>query len=143
MPRGDETYTQELADDILRRLADGETLRSICATEGYPCHRTVWWWVKENVNGFSIPYAQAREVGWFLIAEDILEIADNGSNDWIPRNDPKNPGYEANGEHIQRSRLRVDTRKWMLAKMLPKIYGDKLTDGDTDPTVTILGGLPD
>jgi len=59
------------------------------------------------------------------MADEVMEIADDGTNDWIESNDPDNPGYRFNGEHYQRSRLRVDTRKWMLAKALPKIYGDK------------------
>jgi hypothetical protein len=43
----------------------------------------------------------------------------------MDENDPENPGYRANGEHIQRSKLRVDTRKWFLSKLKPKVYGDK------------------
>jgi hypothetical protein len=56
-------------------------------------------------------------------------------------------GYELNGEHVQRSRLRIDTRKWHLSKMLPKVYGDKpgddLRDEDGGRTIRIIGGLPD
>ena len=59
------------------------------------------------------------------MADELIEISDNGKNDWMLRNGKDEPGYEANGEHLQRSRLRVDTRKWMLSKALPKIYGDK------------------
>lgn len=55
-----------------------------------------------------------------------MEIADNGLNDWMERNAKEDKGWVANGEHIQRSRLRVDTRKWFLSKVLPKLYGDKL-----------------
>ena len=38
----------------------------------------------------------------------------------------KESGYQLNGEHVQRSKLRVDTRKWYLSKILPKKYGDKI-----------------
>lgn len=59
-------------------------------------------------------------------AEEIIEIADDGSNDWMERNDKDNPGFVANGEHIQRSRLRSDNRKWLLSKLAARKYGDKL-----------------
>jgi Bacteriophage Sf6, terminase small subunit-like len=36
-------------------------------------------------------------------------------------------------EHVQRSRLRVEARKWLLSKALPKVYGDKL---DLNTTIT-------
>jgi hypothetical protein len=60
------------------------------------------------------------------LAEETLDIADDGRNDWMERNDPKNQGYEFNGEHVQRSRLRVDARKWFAAKVAPKKYGEKV-----------------
>jgi hypothetical protein len=61
------------------------------------------------------------------MADEILDIADDGSNDYmaITRKD-ESEAWQLNGEHIQRSRLRVDTRKWLMAKMKPKVYGDKL-----------------
>ena len=60
------------------------------------------------------------------MADELLEIADDGSNDWMKRQHGADQSYAANGEHIQRSRLRLDARKWLLSKALLKIYGDKL-----------------
>ena len=60
------------------------------------------------------------------MADEMLEIADDGSNDWMLRKDGDKEFYVLNGEHVQRSRLRLDTRKWLLSKALPKVYGDKL-----------------
>jgi hypothetical protein len=75
------------------------------------------------------------------IADELLEIADDGSNDWMER---EKGGYELNAEHIQRSRARIDTRKWLLSKMLPKVYGDTKDDSaDRDLNIRITGGLPD
>jgi hypothetical protein len=64
----------------------------------------------------------------------LLEISDDGRNDWMQRrgNDERG-GWELNGEHIQRSRVRIDTRKWLLSKMLPKVYGDKSEVAGTGP----------
>lgn len=72
------------------------------------------------------------------MADDVVEISDDGKNDWMQSNDPDNPGYRLNGEHQARSRLRVDTRKWYLSKLAPKRYGDKLelSGPDGQPLVT-------
>lgn len=118
-------YSPALALKICERLAEGESLRSICRDEGMPSAPTVRGWVVDDVHGFAEQYAHAREIGLDNVAEEILEIADNGANDWMEKNDPENPGYAHNGEHSQRSRLRVDARKWYLSKIAPKKYGDK------------------
>ncbi|WP_074633943.1 hypothetical protein [Nitrosospira multiformis] len=55
------------------------------------------------------------------VAEHALDIADDGSNDWMESHDPENRGWQFNGEHVQRSRLRVETRKWFLSKLMPKV----------------------
>ena len=55
-------------------------------------------------------------------AEEIIEIADDAKNDWMERE-----GFKTlNQEHIQRSRVRIDTRKWLMAKLMPKKYGDRV-----------------
>ena len=65
------------------------------------------------------------------IFDENLEIADDGRNDWMERHGDEEAGWVANGEHIQRSRLRIDTRKWMASKLAPKKYGDKLDLNNT------------
>jgi hypothetical protein len=70
-------------------------------------------------------YARAKRQQAEYLAEELMEIADDGENDWMESNAPNNPGWVANGEHLQRSKLRVDTRKWLMSKLLPKKYGDK------------------
>lgn len=72
-------------------------------------------------------YARARAVQSEHMAEEILAIADNGQNDWMERNGEDSPGWTLNGEHIQRSRLRVDSRKWLMSKLAPKKYGERVT----------------
>lgn len=118
-------YTAELADQICAELAEGKSLRSICKAESMPCVTTVFSWMRKHPE-FLKQYARAKEESADYLAEETLEIADDGTNDWITTNDPENPGYRANGEHIARSRLRVDTRKWIASKLKPKKYGDKL-----------------
>ena len=119
-------YTHEIANEICARLAAGESLNAICKDAHLPDEVTVRNWDRDNREGFSANYARARETQYWRHAEQIIEIADDGSNDWMERNDPKNPGFELNGEHVQRSKLRVDARKWVLSKLLPKTFGDKI-----------------
>jgi len=116
-------YSQEVGDRICADLAKGMTLRQVCRQEGMPSHSTVIQWALDDVGpGFADQYARARQVGYMVMAEDLTEIADDGVNDWMEVETGKQPDHE----HIQRSKLRVDTRKWLLSKALPKVYGDKL-----------------
>lgn len=138
MPVGRPTdYTPEVAETILGRLRDGETLNAICRAAELPHESTVRLWVRDNREGFTERYTQARLVGYLHMADELVEIADDGRNDWMVRQ--QKVGEEEidvsvpNPEAIGRSRLRIDTRKWLLAKALPKVFGEKL----------VLGGDPD
>ena len=119
-------YTKKIAEEICNRLAEGETLNSVCRDDQMPSPSAVRGWVLDDQQGFSVHYARARELGYQAMADDLVEITDDARNDWMARPGNNTPGYELNGEHVQRSRLRVDTRKWLLSKALPKVYGDKV-----------------
>jgi hypothetical protein len=83
---------------------------------------------------FRDQYARAREIQADYWAEEIIEIADDGTNDYIEKENKDGSTYEAvNSEHINRSRLRVDTRKWLMARQAPKKYGDRLTAEHSGP----------
>jgi hypothetical protein len=121
------SYTEEIGNKICERLSGGESLRSICLDAEMPDKATVFRWLlsdKEVYSQFRDQYALAREIQYQCMADDLLDIADSGSNDWMERNDPNNPGFAFNGEAVARSRLRVDTRKWFMSKVLPK-FADK------------------
>lgn len=127
-------FNEQLFDSICDRIADGETLRQICRDTGMPNWRTFYDWLEgddklgENGLGLSARFARAREAGFDKIAEETLEIADDGTNDWMEKQDKDggNAGYVLNGEHVQRSKLRIETRLKLLAKWSPKKYGDKV-----------------
>jgi hypothetical protein len=120
-------FTQELADTICERIANGESLRSICDGGGFPDKATVFRWLSFN-DDFRDQYARAREAQADAIFDDILTIADDGQNDWMEKKDAEgeNIGWRENGEAIRRSQLRIDARKWMAGKLKPKKYGEKL-----------------
>jgi hypothetical protein len=126
------TYSTDLATEICRLLAEGQTLREVCRNEALPAESTVRGWALDDREGFSAQYTRAREIGYLAMADELLEVADDGKNDWMERQgDEGQSSWVLNGEHVQRSRLRVDTRKWMLSKALPKIFGDKVTQEHT------------
>jgi hypothetical protein len=88
-------------------------------------------------------YARAREVQADTLVDEILEIADDGTNDWMAREGKDGEaGWALNGEHVQRSKLRVDSRKWFASKVAPKKYGEKLElagDKENPLAITISG----
>lgn len=106
---------------------DGESLRTICCDPDMPARSTVHLWLASD-RDFSDHYAIARDRQADTIFDEILDIADDGSNDWMEKRDDEggNLGWKENGEAISRSRLRVDARKWMAGKLRPKKYGEKL-----------------
>lgn len=125
-------FSQEVFDTICERLADGESLRSICSDDDMPNKATVFRWLGSDEN-LSDQYARARESQADAIFDEILDIADDARNDWMERGGEDDAGYQANGEHIQRSKLRIDARKWMAGKLRPKVYGDKIQQEHTSP----------
>ena len=139
-------YTPEVAALICERLAEGWTLREVCKADDMPVESTVRNWALTDHEGFFAHYAKAREIGYHAMADETLDIADNAANDWMERNGEDDAGWQANGEHIQRSRLRIDTRKWLLSKALPKVYGDKIThsnDPESPMPAVVQYKLPD
>lgn len=108
------------------RLASGESLNTVCKTDGMPDKSTVFDWLRTN-EVFRELYRIAKEECADAWVEEIMDIADDGTNDWMEVHDKDGKSsWKLNGEHVQRSRLRVDTRKWAASKMKPKKYGEKL-----------------
>jgi hypothetical protein len=127
-------YSAQIAETICGRLASGESLRAICETEELPDKSTVFRWLASNTD-FRDQYARAREIQAETLVDEILEISDDGRNDYMASQGEGEDtlAYRLNGEHVQRSRLRVDSRKWFASKVAPKKYGDKVTQEVTGP----------
>ena len=120
-------YSPELARSICERIAAGETLRAICKDEGMPAPSTVSGWVVDDRDGFAEIYDRANQARAWMIASEVLEIADDGTNDFMERKRKNGEiATEPNQENIQRSKLRVDTRMKLLAKLLPEKFGEKV-----------------
>ena len=121
MPGGRPSdYRMQVADFICERIAHGESLRKICTDPDMPVCSTVFKWLI-NHKEFAEQYARAREAQCDAFVEEILEISDDSAGDTLVTEGGEKP----NSEWINRSKLRVDTRKWLMSKLAPKKYGDK------------------
>jgi hypothetical protein len=130
-------FTQEAADLICEEIAtSSKSLRTICNNEFLPCVATVLKWLRTN-ESFLAQYTRAKEEQADFMAEEMIDIADDGTNDTIQGE----YGPLENKEWTNRSKLRVETRKWIAAKLKPKKYGDKVdltSGGDKIETAPII-----
>lgn len=135
------SFTQEIADQICERIADGESLRSICGEEEMPNKATVFRWLAAN-QAFSDQYARAREAQADSLFDDILDIADTPMIGEKSKTMPDGKVEMTRGDMIEHRRLQVDARKWMAGKLRPKKYGEKITQevtgADGAPLVPII-----
>lgn len=112
--------TPEIVDAVLAGLAKGTPLTVICREVGV-CDDTVRDWAAQDEQ-LARDIARAREAGFDALALEALSIADDGQRDYVPNEDGN---AVVNHDHIQRSKLRVDTRLKLLAKWDPKRYGEQ------------------
>lgn len=125
-PQDPPTFSPEVAQDICKRLAGGESLASICRnTEGYPHEWVVRHWVERNAE-FGLAYARARESQAEHFADEIVDIADDGTNDFMRRANQRGEDFVApDREHLERSKIRIATRQWVIERILAGKYGPK------------------
>lgn len=119
------SFTPELATLICDRIASGETLRQVCRDEGMPSQSMVFRWLQAD-EPFREQYARAREALMDHFADELIDIAEDGSNDWTERETKAGRIEVVDREVIERSRLRIEARKWLMGKCAPKKYGEKL-----------------
>jgi hypothetical protein len=135
-------YSLELAKKICDMIADGYTLRQIQKTEGMPTKTQILRWALDTRKPeFCDLYAKAMQVRLDRMAQEIVDICDDCTNDWMEREGKT----LVNNEAVNRARLRVDTRKWLLSKLAPQKYGDKqqIEHSGTPPIAVIEFGTKD
>lgn len=118
-------WTPELEQSILYRIAHGESVRTICKDDAMPASSTIYEHLIESKE-FAEQYARAREAQMDAMSDEILAIADDSTRDTMTVGHDDSTREVADNEWINRSRLRVDTRKWLMGKLAPKKYGDKV-----------------
>src|SRR5690242_18516843 len=132
---GKSQYTEEIGKQICEAVASStEGLNDLIAKNPhFPCQATVYKWINDHPQ-FSEMYANAKRAQAAIFAEEIVKIADNEASDHVVGDDGK---LVMNSVKVARDRLRIDTRKWIACKLLPKVYGQtKPADvGDTDTLI--------
>lgn len=121
-------YSPEIAEEVCVHLASGLSLRAIQELEGMPEKSMVIRWTFRHPE-FEKLYNLARKIQAELLADEIIEISDGSAGDTVV--DDKG-GVRISYENVQRSRLRVDSRKWYCTKLLPK-FAEKVTQEHTGP----------
>jgi hypothetical protein len=121
------SYTPEVGQEICERMSEGNALRQICEADDMPSRKTILRWV-ENNEDFREQYIRAREAQYDWIAEEAIRIADDSTKDYFIEDRNGKSVIVLDHARVQRARLQVDTRKWILSKLAPKKYGDKPAD---------------
>ncbi|UZA25345.1 hypothetical protein LP117_02455 [Moraxella bovis] len=113
-------YSEELVAEFLYRIAKGRSVASVCQDDDMPHRATIYEWLAQN-GDFSDRYARASEQRADHYFDEMLDIADKA----LP-------------EEVQKAKLQIDTRKWVLARMNPKKYSDKGQDDNTDNAISLM-----
>lgn len=101
-------WTQELHDYIVGELQTGRSLSSILREPNMPTRQAFYAWVRDDTHPMSVDYPNARALGMETIGDELIELAD-----------------QADAENFQAMKLRLETRKWVLEKILPQTYGKR------------------
>ena len=122
-------YSEELAREICESISvTSKGLLRLCENNPHwPTYRTIRNWIRDNKSFFHL-YAQAKLDQADLLVEECLDISDDSTNDTIIDD---NGNSRCDSEWVQRSRLRVDTRKWVASKLAPKMYGERIQQEHT------------
>lgn len=133
-------YSEELVDKICEKIStSSKGLHSIISeNEDFPSFATVFKWLSDPEKKYFVDkYTHARELQAEFMADEMIRIADDSSNDTLMTD----KGEIENKEWTNRSKLRVETRKWIASKLKPKVYGDKLDVTTKDQPINNLPDL--
>jgi len=132
---GKSQYTEEMGKQICDAVSSStlglEDLRA--QNPQFPAQSTIYKWMNDHPS-FSEMYANAKRAQAAIFAEEIIKIADNESKDHLEDAEGK---IVMNSVKVARDRLRIDTRKWVACKLLPKVYGQTkpAEGGDSDTLI--------
>ena len=126
-------YTAEIGDTICALLIQGYSLKEITTTrQDLPSQSSIYNWLlrgEEQKAGefrlFLEKYTRARELQMDNMIDECIEIADNGTNDYVEREKRRGVVVLGDHEHIQRSKLRVDARLAVAERLYPKKYSPR------------------
>jgi hypothetical protein len=134
------TYTCELATEICNTIASTSIgTKKLCAENSHwPAQDTLFTWLKTHPE-FSEQYKRAKICQVDLLVDELLDIADDASHDLVIDETGKKT-YDS--ERVARSKLRVETRKWLASRLVPRVYGNKPDpDNDFESNMTLAEDL--
>lgn len=133
MPPGCSSMDKNVWPAILDAIADGASLKSaLLSVSGAPSYTTAKRHLRQDAD-LREQYRSACQDRADRLAEEILTLADEPMPDHLE-------GKER-GAWVQQQRLRVDTRKWLAAKLYPKMYGERLDVNTTETRISITAAL--
>ena len=115
-------YSEKLRDEIAQLIAQGYSMKSIGKMDNMPEFSTLWKW-RQDYEDFNRAYWIAKQWCADIYAEEIIEIADDASEDFKPG---KDGDLVFSNDNINRAKLKIDARKWASAKLMPKRYSDRV-----------------
>lgn len=139
MPAGrPSSYTPEIAEEICDRIASGETLTALCREQSMPALRTVMGWLDKPE--FAPRYARAKYLRLEVMAEEIKQLADE-CREGVKTKVADGITETWTGDMVERSKLQIESRKWLLARLAATTYGDgvgQLAPSQTGNTVQLI-----
>ena len=130
------TFSPDVAAAIMLAYSNGISLRAACEPHGVP-RTTFLQWVEDDRDGIADKFLRAKKIAASTLADDCLEIADDGRNDWTETD----RGVQLNSEHVRRSELRIGLRKWLAEKYNSEMYGPRGV-GSSAPTSININFAP-
>lgn len=121
-PPAEEPF-EDVWQRYLEEIRKGRSMRDISTDSGMPSPWAILHWARASEQR-SQQYARAREDQMTLLLEQVQEVADDRSNDYVMTE----KGLKFDREHVQRSKLRVDTMLTRIEKLAPKVYGTARVD---------------
>lgn len=139
-------FTLKIADEICERLADGESLRTICEAENMPSRAAVFRWLASD-ESFRNQYAHARDAQADTLADEILNLADECRIGVKTTRKANGDEETVTADMVERTRVQIDARKWLAGKLKPKVYGEKQAEAASGAELTgalaeIIARLP-
>lgn len=117
------TFSQEQFDEVCNRIAEGRSLNAVCKDEGMPKKSVFLKWLSQN-DSIRDQYMRARDVLLLIQGDELTDLSDDVDLDQLA---------------IAKANLQINTRKWVLSKLVPKVYGDRLNlDGEVRNTNVTL-----
>ena len=136
----DVPYNEDAIAQVLERISQGTSVRA-ATRDSEISAITFRLWVIDDLHGLAARYARARELQFEAWADEIKELADVVQIGTRTKEDAEGNVETWTGDMIERAKLQIDARKWLLGKLHPKKYGDtsqtEVTVGGTGRPITI------